>query len=120
MKRIAIAALVMIGGSAVSAPAAQPLSAERAANKAVSILQGDPYGNTKSEVLKGISEQVLVVKGINPCTDTPVKSPIWVFRVKATSPNGTEANGEPSMIEGFLALDGSSGEMACAGLPYLD
>lgn len=105
---------------ATPAVAAQPMSPDRAADKAVSILQGDPYGNSRSEVLSGISGQMLIVKGVDPCTKTRIKSPVWVFHVLATDPNSTDASGKPSKIDGFLSLNASSGKMVCAGLPFLD
>ncbi|MCL8000196.1 hypothetical protein M8994_18355 [Brucella sp. 21LCYQ03] len=116
MKKLIIAACLL----STPAVAAQPLSPERAADKAVSILQGEPYGNTKSEVLSGISGQMLIVKGVDPCSKTRVKSPIWAFHVLATDPNSTDASGKPSKIDGFLSLNASSGKMVCAGLPFLD
>jgi hypothetical protein len=116
MKKLIIAASLLC----TPAVAAQPLSPDSAAEKAVSILQGDPYGNSKSEVLSGIDGQMLIVKGTDPCSKTRIKSPLWVFHVTATDRNSTDASGKPSKIDGFLSLNASSGKMVCAGLPFLD
>ncbi|MCX2699259.1 hypothetical protein [Ochrobactrum chromiisoli] len=96
------------------------MSPIRAADKAVSFLQGDPYGNTKAEVLSGIDGQMLVVKGFDPCSKSRIKSPLWVFHIMTIDPNSTDSSGKPSKIDGFLSLNASSGKIVCAGLPFLD
>lgn len=118
MKRIAIA-LVMLAMPIV-VQAARLLGPEQATDAATSILKGPPYGSTKADVVSKIRSQTLIIKGNDPCSNTPVKAPAWVFRIESTDQNSRDETGKPSLINGFLTIDAASGKMTCAGLPYLD
>jgi hypothetical protein len=85
------------------------LDAEQARAKAIDILLGPPYGETKSEVDSNILTQVR--KHDDYCGTNALS---WEFEVSFNN----ELNG--STETGLLLLDATSGDMVCAGLPYLD
>lgn len=82
------------------------LSADAARRAAIAFLKGDPYGRTDAEVSGNIVDQRLVR------SNGDVQ---WQFDVK-TAPTSDYPDG----IEGQLILDGRTGAMVQAGLPFLD
>ncbi len=102
----------------VLAPSVQSpelLSEKQARAKAIAILKGDPYGNTTSEIARRIVEAHMITAG-TVCGEK-VHSPLWHFHVVVPEnvvPYGNNA------IDGYLDIDGRSGEMVCARLPFLD
>ncbi|MCL8000224.1 hypothetical protein M8994_18495 [Brucella sp. 21LCYQ03] len=109
MKKLIIAACLL----STPAFAAQPMSANRASDKAFDILQGPMYGETKAEVFSAIKEQMLLVKGINPCTEAPVKAPLWYFHVVATGYAPPNTKGDAPVLNNYLWLNSSTGEIVC-------
>lgn len=106
-------------GKTVDEPAltaeASGLSEEQALAIAIGILKGDPYGNTETEVASHITEAKMITAG-TACGEK-VRSPVWHFHVfvpKEDMPIGD------SPIDGYLVIDGRSGKLLCAGLPFLD
>ncbi|MBN9081296.1 MAG: hypothetical protein BGP04_23730 [Rhizobiales bacterium 62-17] len=91
------------------------LTKRQAQAKAVAILKGDPYGKTTADVSKHIRKAELLRAGKSICG--PVAKPLWSFHVvvpAAENPAG------PATIAGTLVLDAASGQLECAGLPFLD
>ena len=90
------------------------LSEEQARAKAITILQGEPYGSTPDEVTKRIVEAQLITAG-TVCGKT-VRSPLWQFHVAVPkNPKPTSNNA----IDGNLVIDARSGMMLCSDLPFL-
>lgn len=100
----------------LSANAAELLSQEQARAKAIAILQGNPYGNTLREVAGRMVEAQLITAG-TVCRGVKVRSPLWEFHVVVPENVVPDGNGA---IDGYLVIDGRSGKMVCAGLPFLD
>jgi hypothetical protein len=106
-----IAALV----AATPAQAAGVMNERQARAAAVAILKGDPYGKTDAAVLRNIEAAQLITAG-SVC-GRKVTKPLWQFHVvvpKVRNPSGDNA------IDGFLVIDGRTGKLDCAGLPFLD
>ncbi len=80
----------------------------RARSRAVALLMGDPYGRSAAEVNANIAS-------ISCVDDEGGAGKIW--RVDVVVPAGGD---QPEQIEGFVAVDGTSGEVTSIGLPYLD
>jgi len=97
------------------ASAAELFSEAQARAKAIAILKGDPYGNTSREVAGRIVETQLISAGT--VCEKPVRSPLWQFHVVV--PKNVISQGNPA-IDGYLFIDGRSGKMICALLPFLD
>ncbi len=117
LRRIAIALAAMFIAAAAIAPAraAGVMSEQQARAAAVGILKGDPYGKTDKDVLRNIAAAQLVTAG-SVC-GRKVTKPLWQFHVtvpKQRNPSGDNA------IDGYLVIDGKTGKMVCAGLPFLD
>lgn len=92
------------------------LSEQQARAKAIGILKGDPYGTTAQAVAKNIKKAQLVMAAASNCGGGyKVNKPVWQFHV--TVPAGKRVEGP---IDGWLVLDGRTGEMFCASLPLLD
>jgi hypothetical protein len=85
------------------------LDAGQARAKAIDILLGPPYGETKSEVDSNVLTQVR--KHDDYCGTNALS---WQFEVSFAD----ELNSRTET--GLLVLDATSGDMICAGLPYLD
>ena len=100
---------------ALSAAAAGVMSESQARAAAVTILKGDPYGKTTAEVLRNIEDAQLVTAG-SVC-GAKVTRPVWQLHVVV--PPERNPSGE-NAINGYLVIDGQSGKMICAGLPFLD
>ena len=102
--------------AAAPAQAAGPMTEQQARAAAAKILKGDPYGKTPDQIAKNIASAQLLTAGVTEC-GTKVSRPVWQFHVvvpKNRNPSGDNA------IDGFLVLDGRTGKMVCAGLPFLD
>jgi hypothetical protein len=116
MKRcIAAAAAVFILAS--GAHAARLLSEQQARAKAINFLKGDPYGTTAAEVAKNIKQAQLVRDG-NTKACGAKKKPAWEFHVVVVTEDKDLYNN--GVIDGYLALDASTGKLLCANLPLLD
>ncbi|MCE1235796.1 MAG: hypothetical protein LWW93_05495 [Hyphomicrobiales bacterium] len=109
-----LAAGLTAGLLAAPAFAAEPLSEKAALAKAVAILQGDPYGDTPSEVARNIVDRKLGPRRESICGGGA--SQVWSFHVHIDRP---KTNPEGA-IDGWLVIDGASGRLICAGLPFLD
>lgn len=83
------------------------MSAEAARAAAVNILFGPPYGETNEEVDANIQNQSL--QDDEYCE---TGAPSWNFDVSYTYTN--------QIGSGRLVLDARTGDMICAGLPFLD
>ena len=82
---------------------------------AAKILKGDPYGNSFEQISKNIDE-VHFISGGNIC-GARVTKPVWQFQIvvpKSRNPSGDHE------IRGSLVIDGRTGKMVCAKLPFLD
>jgi len=95
------------------------ISPNAAENIVVETLYGEPYGSTRGEIANSIKSQILIIKGNDPCQNSPAREPTWAFRVEAIDVNSRDTSGQPSKINGFLTLNAVSGKINCAGLPYL-
>lgn len=89
------------------------LNEAQAHQQAVGILIGDPYGQTYAEVSRNISRAAIVIAGETECG--AVEQPIWSFQIQVAP----KRHGD-SPIEGMLELDAVTGELLCAGLPFLN
>ena len=94
------------------------LSRGDAHDRAVEILQGEPYGRTPTQISQAIKSELLVVDGKdeNACDVDYAKNPAWQFHVVVEKTEPTAAAG----IDGYLWLDARTGKLICAGLPFLD
>lgn len=90
------------------------MDARRARGHAVRVLMGDPYGRSPREVSANIKEIAFSSDGSTLCGT--MKRPVWRFRVVVEKP----VTSPESRIDGYLFLDGSSGELLCANLPMLN
>jgi hypothetical protein len=98
-------------GAAVQA---RDLDEQRAFQRAVQILQGNPYGQTFTEVARVIKRATFSRSGQSLCGKS--KGPVWIFWIQ-TEP--LESN-SGQRIEGDLVIDARTGRIECAGLPFLD
>lgn len=106
---------------ATPALAGVPLDAAAALLKAETFLKGDPYGATLADVGKHITgSQLLKVGETGKCSPGPEKVAVWEFHVVVADRAADQPGSAASPIDGYLALDGVTGEMVCAGLPFLD
>ncbi len=117
MRRIvtALAAACLAAALTVPAIAAGAMSERQARAAAVEILKGDPYGKTNEQVLKNITEAQFITGG-SVC-GKKVTRPVWQLHVvvpQARNPSGDND------IRGYLVIDGHTGKLVCAGLPFLD
>jgi hypothetical protein len=99
------------------AHAAAVLSEAQARAKAIAILKGDPYGNSAKEISDNLKEVQLIAAGVDACSKNRVRGPVWQFHIVVPKEKMKDGN---SPIDGYLVLDGRSGKMLCAGLPFLD
>lgn len=104
-------AAIMSTGVINGADALQ-LDKKAATAKAVEILLGDPYGRSAAAVRANLHGTVLITSGATECG--PVSRPVWQFLVAVPASRGQSA------IAGHLYINADSGEMECAGLPFLD
>ncbi len=112
---IALAAAFIAAAQITPAPAAGVMTEHQARAAAVKILKGDPYGKTANDVLRNIAAAQLITAG-SVC-GAKVTKPVWQFHVvvpKQRNPSGANE------INGFLVIDGQTGKIVCAGLPFLD
>lgn len=115
-RRLAATVLVVAVGTTLSsrAEAQQYLSEAQAHAAAVDILIGEPYGNTVTEVSRNLRRASLIVAGSSACGGA-IDRPVWSFHVLVEPKrHGGHA------IEGTLDVDAMTGELACAGIPYLN
>lgn len=110
----AIAISVLTSGSVY---AASFLSEAQARTKAISILQGDPYGGSATEVARNIKQAVFLRHGITKACG-PRNVPVWELHVVVVTANKDQFN--KGVIDGYLALDARTGDVLCANLPLLD
>lgn len=108
------AGLVVAGSLGAAVFAAEPLSEKAALAKAVAILQGDPYGDTPAEVAAHVVERRFGPRRETICGGGATK--VWSFHVHIEKP---KTNPEDP-LDGWLVIDGVSGRLICAGLPFLD
>jgi len=93
------------------------LPEQQAREKAINILQGDPYGTTPDDVAKNIKQIEFLQDGSTKACGAK-KRPVWEFHIVVVTPNKDQfKNG---VIDGFLALDARTGKILCANLPMLD
>ena len=97
--------------------AAALLSEQQARAKAINILKGDPYGKTANEVAKNI-KQIQFVQDGNTKACGAKKRPAWEFHIVVVTDNKDQFNN--GVIDGYFALDASTGKILCANLPLLD
>lgn len=113
MRTLFPALLAALALSVLPASAAD-LTEKQALGKAVDILKGDPYGDTAQQVVANITERRLAPRRDTVCGGGD--SRVWAFHVVVT--NAKDHDGGP--IDGWLVIDGRSGRMVCANLPFLD
>lgn len=101
-----IVLLLALAFAALPAQAAAQLGQAAATEKAVSILLGAPYGETRLAVKAHIKNVKLVAPGPTKCGD--IDSPAWQFHVVAPGQDG------------YLVIDAKSGEDVCHNLGLLD
>ncbi len=116
MKRLCVilVAGVLWSGIVYAAPL---LSEQQARAKAISIMQGDPYGATAEAVARNI-KQVEFAQNGNTRACGAKKRPVWEFHVVVVTPNKDQFDN--GVIDGFLALDAQTGKIVCANLPMLN
>ena len=115
MKRIAIYIVLTAAVAMASAQAASVINERQARSAAAQILKGDPYGNSFDQIMKNIEGAQLITAG-SVC-GAKVTRPVWQFQVLV--PKERNPSGEND-IKGYLVIDGQTGKMVCAGLPFLD
>ena len=115
MKRVAF--YVALTAALVTAPAqaASVMNEREARAAAAKILKGDPYGNTLDQIMRNIEGAQLITAGT--VCGSKVAKPVWQFHVVV--PKNRNPSGDTE-INGFLAIDGQTGKIVCAGLPFLD
>ena len=111
--RALFSALVLTLALATPALAAD-LSEKQALAKAVAILKGDPYGDTPTQVTANIRERQWRPRRETVCGGGATM--VWAFHVVV--PAAKDHDGGP--IDGWLVIDGGSGRIVCANLPFLD
>jgi hypothetical protein len=117
MERLVVAAIVSLMLTHTGVDAASLLSESQARDKAIQILQGDPYGRSAAEVTGNIKELRLAQSG-NTKACGQRKGPAWEAHVVVQTPDKGQFN--HGVIDGYLALDARSGKLRCANLPLLD
>ncbi len=114
VKRIAI--LIALAALVVAPALAAGVMSERQAQAAAAkILKGDPYGKTLDQVMRNIESAQLITAGTT--CGMKVTKPVWQFHVVV--PKNRNPSGD-SEINGMLVIDGQTGKIICAGLPFLD
>lgn len=115
MTRMAL--LLALVAALLTAPAlaAGVMNEQEARAAAVKILKGDPYGQTPAEVMRNMQDAQLITAG-SVC-NSKVAKPVW--RLHVVVPKNRNPSGD-SAIDGYLVIDGQSGKIVCAGLPFLD
>jgi len=101
--------LLAVGASA-SMAAGNGIGPDEARTAAIKILKGDPYGSTAAEVAANIAGQEFATHKL--CSPDQKN---WVFRIAVPA-----SDRHPDGIRGYLVIDAQTGEMICAGLPFLD
>jgi len=114
MKRVAVAAVVIVG-STICACGSDVLSRAQAKRTAIALLKGAPYGESSREVLRNIRLIQFVAAGAAQCGRFGF--PVWQIHVVVPKERMKDRNGK---IDGWLALNARTGKMVCAGLPFLD
>lgn len=109
---IALAAALV---AAAPARAASVMSEHQARAAAAKILKGDPYGDSVDQIMKNIEGAQLITAG-SVC-GSRVTKPVWQFHVVVPKDRNPSGDNE---INGFLVIDGRTGKIICAGLPFLD
>ena len=110
---IALALTAVLLSSPVSA--ATVMSESQARVAAAKILKGDPNGNSFEQISKNIDEAQLISSG-NIC-GARVTKPLWRFQIVV--PKNRNPSGDHE-IRGSFVIDGQTGKMVCAYLPFLD
>ncbi len=93
---------------------AADLTERLALAKAVNILRGDPYGDTDARITANITERQWRPRRETVCGGGA--SMVWAFHVVVK--DAEDHDGGP--IDGWLVIDGRSGRIVCANLPFLD
>ena len=89
--------------------------------KAANVLLGNPYGATVADVQKHlVASELLTVGSTSKCSKGAVKAASWEFHVVVADRPAGESGSAADPIDGYLTLDGVTGGMSCAGLPFLD
>ena len=109
---IALAAALV---AAAPARAAGVMSEQQARVAAAKILKGDPYGDSVDQIMKNIEGAQLITAG-SVC-GSRVTKPVWQFHVVVPKERNPSGDNE---INGLLVIDGRTGKIICAGLPFLD
>jgi len=109
---IALAAALV---AAAPARAAGEMSEQQARAAAAKILKGDPYGDSVDQIMKNIEGAQLITAG-SVC-GSRVTKPVWQFHVVVPKERNPSGDNE---INGLLVIDGRTGKIICAGLPFLD
>jgi hypothetical protein len=115
MKRMALSLALVAALVTAPALAAGVMNEQQARAAAVAILKGDPYGQTPAAVMKNMQDAQLITAG-SVC-NAKVSKPVWRLHVvvpKERNPSGDNA------IDGYLVIDGQTGKIVCAGLPFLN
>lgn len=116
-KDLIIMAIAISAVAVRSVYAAEFLSEAQARTKAISILQGDPYGISAADVARNINQIAFLRNGITKACG-PLNVPVWEFHVVVVTANKDQFN--KGVIDGYLALDAREGNVLCANLPLLD
>ena len=101
--------------AAAPARAAGEMSEQQARAAAAKILKGDPYGDSIDQIMKNIEGAQLITAG-SVC-GSRVTKPVWQFHVVVPKERNPSGDNE---INGLLVIDGRTGKIICAGLPFLD
>lgn len=112
---VLLAASIMPGSTA--AGPAKLLDEGAARAKAISILQGNPYGDTAAAVKRNIKSVELRSDGKTKACGR-VKGAMWEVHVVVDT--GYRDQFKRGVIDGYLALDAKTGHIRCSNLPLLD
>lgn len=115
MKRLGMSLALIAVLITAPALAADVMNKRQARAAAVKILQGDPYGSTPADIMRNMQDAQLITAG-SVC-NAKVTRPVW--RLHVVVPKERNPSGD-SEIDGYLVIDGQSGKIICAGLPFLN
>lgn len=116
MRNLSVLAVALGLTASIAAPAlAANLGERQALAKAVDILMGPPYGETRAEVIANITERRLGPVSATVCHGSSSRQ-AWSFHVVVNHPSVTGVD----RIDGWLVIDGRTGKFICAALPLLD
>jgi hypothetical protein len=108
---------IVVASALSSTPvsAASVMNESQARIEAAKILKGDPYGKNFEQINRNIDEAQLISGG--SICGARVKKPLWRFQIVVPKDRNPSGDNE---ISGSFVIDGRTGKLVCAYLPFLD